>query len=359
MNHDGNLVSSLGVKLYVEGFNAIPTSNIKHMENDAFYNTKWEQCKFGCHTPSYRRIGPSSSYDVALNEVEKKSKLLAGLIDGIYTEGFAQPRNIGLGIERTAEGLGLLGEDSFNQVGAENLVVFDGVAALFKKAMETDYASIINPIAQCVSTVVSSYINLIPKEILEKAIRSEALRISGEVNTTFILSAAQLGILSPPNPATLSQAQSLLSGTSGKIIGKRIGVKVTEAVVSIIVYKISVKILKSPDLNRKVKRTFSSLRKAGKGKLATVLLLLLKGNGTLGYAAKSSRKLQQDCPRLWRLMRYDLKGIDMMLFLVSGYLEEYIDRIKLMETDPMMFISLMNALSKSGKTSEIFLPKKI
>ncbi|TAA41808.1 MULTISPECIES: hypothetical protein [Corallincola] len=359
MAHDGNLVSELGVKKYVQAYKALPFSNVQHMENDAFYQRKWEACDFGCHTPSYRRVTADTSYDVFIGSLNDQSTLLAGVVDGVHAQAIKKPTRIAQGATRTAEGLGLAGEERFKQVGGENLVVLDAFTAVIRKSMDLDIAAILSPVAQCVTTVVSTYVSLLPHEYIHAVAKAGAIKVPTDYDKGFLKVAGELGIIPTPSLPDLADAQSLLQGTSGRIIGKQIGVRTTQALTSIIIYNISLQILKSPDLSRKVKKEFRALRKAAKGNLATVLAGLLQANGMLADCASYSRRLKQDCPRLWQLMRYDLKGVDMLLFLVSGYLSEYLDRIKLLETDPVMFASTMHALIRSGKTKEVFFPKRI
>ncbi|GAA5217165.1 hypothetical protein ACFSJ3_14280 [Corallincola platygyrae] len=359
MAHDGNLVSELGVKKYVKAYKALPYSNVLHMENEAYYQRKWEACDFGCHGPSYRRVTPDTSYDVFISGLNQQSTLLAGVVDGVHTQAIKKPTRMAQGTVRTAEGLGLSGKERFNQVGGENLVILDAFSAIIRKSMDLDISAILSPIAQCVTTVVSTYVSLLPHEYIHAVARAGAIKIPQSYDKGFLKIAAELSIIPTPSLPDLADAQSLLQGTSGRIMGKQIGVKATQALTSIIIYNISLQILKSPNLSRKVKREFGALRKAAKGNLATVLAGLLQANGMLADCASHSRRLKQDCPQLWRVMRYDLKGVDMLLFLVSGYLSEYLDRIKLLETDPMMFASTMHALIRAGKTKEVFFPRKI
>lgn len=80
-------------------------------------------------------------------------------------------------------------------------------------------------------------------------------------------------------------------------------------------------------------------------------------NGWLGIAAAESRQLQADCPTLWKHLRYTMGGFDMMLFLVRGFVSEYLDRIAVLEKNPQLFLGLMASLAKEGKTREIFFPR--
>jgi len=128
----------------------------------------------------------------------------------------------------------------------------------------------------------------------------------------------------------------------------------------IIAAKITKKILRSPQVNQSLRRKLSSLRKSVKktnGGLVTALVVLLNANGFLGLAAAESRKLQIECPTLWKTLRYDLGGFDMMIFMVRDFVAEYLDRISLLEKSPQTFLQLMAALVEEGKTKEVFFPR--
>ncbi|TCI02398.1 cellulose-binding protein [Corallincola luteus] len=359
MTHDGNLVSELGINKYIEAYKSIHFSNISMLGRTSTYEKKWQTCDFGCHGPTFRRAVPNTSYSTVLGGIQKESHFLAGVIDGIKTRAVDTPARIAGGIDRTTEGLGLQGQQRFQDVGGENLVVAQAFATTMKKAWEMDIQSIFNPIAQCVTAVVSAYISILPKEYINAIAETGALKVDSALNEGYIKAAAQLGIINLPDPSQLANASSLLKGRTGQFIGKQVGVKLTNAIIAIIVYQISLKILKSPQLTAHTKKNFSQLRKIAKGGLAGALVNLLKAQGHIDRAADSSRMLKRGCPALWNIMRYDLKGVDMILFLIHDYVVEYLDRLKLLETDPLMFASLMNALIKAGRTKEVFFPKKL
>ncbi len=54
--YDGALISELGVKRYLKGVRAAPSSNIDFFIRGEIANKAWRECNFGCHCPTYRNL---------------------------------------------------------------------------------------------------------------------------------------------------------------------------------------------------------------------------------------------------------------------------------------------------------------
>lgn len=158
----------------------------------------------------------------------------------------------------------------------------------------------------------------------------------------------------------IDAAAEVLKQKSLKIAGKQLGARITQAIACIIAARVTRKIMISPGMTWGAKKQLAKLRKSAKGSggaAGKVLMALLKAQGLLGNAARASRRLEQDCPKLWNFLRYKCGGIDMLLFLVEGSVKEYLDRISVLEKDPILFMKMMKAMIEAGKTTEIFLPQ--
>ena len=155
------------------------------------------------------------------------------------------------------------------------------------------------------------------------------------------------------------QALQFLRDKGTRLIGKTIGKKVAAALAAIIAAHITKKILHNSQDKKIIKRKLAGIRKEWKkanGGLGTTLMVLLKSQGLLGLSAKESRSLQADCPKLWSIMRYKMHGSDMIYFLFRGFIQEYIDRLSLLEKQPAEFAQVMRALIRDKKTTQIYFP---
>lgn len=359
MEFDGQLVSELGVKRYLKGANAQKFSNLSILQSQATLNRRWQECDMGCHTPSYRVMKKELSYDQLLSQIEKISPALAGGIDGVHHETVQQAKLLGAGTQRTAEGLGVAGKDKFSTVGSENWAAYNFVRVNVDNLSNIDISLIDNPITQLVFAVVNEYVGLLPESIIADMVKDGAIVMSDSIDKSFVLGAVKHGLVEAYNADELDAAITFLNQKAERMAGKALGRKLTRVVASIIAAKIARKIMASPDVTFRLKRRIANMKAASKsarGNLGTALVLLLKANGMLGVAAEESRKLKLESPTLWRYLRNDLAGMDMMLFLVRGFVQEYIDRISLLENQPEVFAQLMASLVKAGKTKEIFFP---
>ncbi len=359
MEFDGQLVSELGVKRYMKGFNAAKFSNIKMLQSTSSINIHWQECNFGCHGPSYRVMRRELSYEQFLKQVDNLSPMISGGIDGGKHETIHQVKLAGAGVQRTMEGLGTSGGDKFAQVGAENWAAYNSVKVNVTSLVNLDINLVDNPVMQLVFAIVNEYVSLLPESIVVDMVQDDAIVIPDSIDRTFLLRAAKHGLIEAYKSDELDGAINFLGNKAQRLAGKVMGKKLTRIVAAIIASQIARKILSSPDVNYRLKKRFVKLRasiKPARGHLGSALVLLLKTNGWLGVAAEESRKLQVDSPALWRYLRNDLGGIDMILFLVKGFVQEYIDRISLLEKQPEVFFQLMASLVSAGKTKEVFFP---
>lgn len=360
MELDGQLISELGVKRYLKGRSAQSYANINPLQRPSTINKKWEECNFGCHGPKYRVMTRELSYQEFLSQVDKLSPLVAGGIDGVKHELLTKPQRIAAGAQRTAEGLGASGKDVFAQVGAENMAAYNFVTVNVSRLLNTEFSLLDNPLTQLIFTIVDEYISLLPESMLASMINEGAIIAPDVLDRNFVLSAVRYGLTEAVDAEQIDQAANFLSSKGQRFVGKQVGKKVTRAVAVIIAVKITKKIMLSPGVSRSIKNKISTLRKtvkSAKGNMGTALVTLLQMNGWLGIAAAESRQLQADCPTLWKHLRYTMGGFDMMLFLVRGFVSEYLDRIAVLEKNPQLFLGLMASLAKEGKTREIFFPR--
>ena len=359
MEYDGELISEHGVKRYLKGVNAVQFTNVNPMQRPAALQKKWEECNFACHGPTYRVQRRVVGVDRMIQQINKASPLVAGGLEGVKHELHDKPARIGAGIQRTAEGLGASGKQGIAQVGAENYAAYKFVTVNVSKLLNADFTLLDNPLSQLVFSIVHEYVSLIPNAMLESMLKDGAIIAPDNIDKNYVLSAIRNGLAETIDAEHIDQASKAITSKGQFLVGKTLGKKVTRALAVIIAVKITKKIMRSPEVGRSLRRNLSHLRQSMKNThkgLATVLVVLLNSNGYLGLAAEQSRKLQTECPTLWKHLRYDMGGLDMMLFLVRDFIAEYVDRIAILEKSPQVFLKLMAALIKEKKTKEIFFP---
>lgn len=357
---NGKLISELGFKTYLKGTRAAPFSSIQPLQSQEAIRRNWDKCNMGCHTPSYRVLRKPATYSGLLSHASDISPLLAGGIAGFKSATVQEIDTLASGMVRTGEGLGLAGKERIADVGAENYTVFSLVRVTIRQLLETDLTSIDNPLTQLVFAVVYEYIKLIPEWVIAEVLDENALVFPDDLGKEFVLNASNRGLIDSAMIEHLDAASEVLKQTSLKIAGKQLGARITRAVACIIAARVTRKIMISPGMTWGAKKQLASLRKTAKvsgGAAAKVLMALLKAQGWLGIASRSSRRLEQDCPKLWHFLRYKCGGVDMLLFLVEGSVREYLDRISILEKDPVLFMKMMKSMIDAGKTTEIFLPQ--
>ncbi|WP_341937636.1 cellulose-binding protein [Marinimicrobium sp. C2-29] len=357
--YDGTLISELGVKRYLKGRSDLPTSNINFFVRGGAAETAWKECNFGCHGPTYRNLTKPSTFQEALQPIDQFSPTLAGVVDGIRHQTVGRAQNLAGGIERTGEGLMLGGDDAFQNVGEENLAAYEFATTCFEKLVNFEIDTLDNPLSQAVLTIVNEYTAVIPEWVLRSAYQDGALKLPESVNTVSLIKAVSMGIIKDVDQIDLSEAINLLKNPSKRFAGKQIGKKLASAMGAVLAATICKKLMtQGPGLNA-TKRDIAKLRshmRGLRGGLGGALLKLLQTQGVLDRAGDASRRLNQASPRLWRLLRFDLNGANMVYFLVEPLIKEYVDRLALLERRPQEFSKVMIALMQEKQTKSIFFP---
>ncbi|BFM10650.1 hypothetical protein R50072_08030 [Simiduia litorea] len=357
--YNGRLISELGVEKYLKANSDLAFSNISFFDDTATQERKWKDCNFGCHTPGYRSLKRSATWIDTLTLLDKIDPLAAGIADGIRHQAVVQPAMLGAGIERTAEGLHLAGAEKFSQVGGENWAAIDLLTATYEALFEYELNLLENPVMQCVVTVVNDYISVLPEWVMDELQNSGILNTVGQVDTAILLKAAKYGAVQAISSDEAQAAGDFLKGKTKRVIGKQIGKKVANAIAAAISVQIAKKIMAHESMTYHLKRRLAGIRKQikpAKGGLGGALVTLLKAQGLLGLAAKSSRNLKDKCPTTWHTLRYKLRGCDMVYFLIEPLISEYVDRLSLLEKRPVEFLKVMQALIKEKQTVQIFFP---
>lgn len=359
MEFDGELISELGAKKYLQGYRAQAFSSIKPLQRQSQLEQQWQECNFGCHAPSYRVLRQSQTRSEFLASLNKISPIAAGFAAGVEQQTAHQLEIAGAGVKRTAEGLGAAGREKFSQVGEENVAVFNLVRVSAHSLLNVDLQMLGNPLFKLVFSIVYEYMKLIPEWVIIKAVEGGALKMPDSANKQLLTMAASQGVIESQMLKHIDAAYLALKAKTITAVSKQAGKEVAKAIAAIVAAKVAQKIMLSSAMSFATKKRLAALRKSmksAKGGAATTLILLLKANGFLGVAAEASRDLQRDCPTLWRFLRYRGSGIDMLLFLVKDCVKEYLDRISILEKNPEIFMKMMRSLIQVGKTSEIFLP---
>ncbi len=357
--YDGALISELGVKRYLKATSDIKISNIDFLIRGPAANLSWSECNFGCHGPTYRVLHRHSDLDDILQQLNDISPVLAGVVDGVHAKSTLQVDRLAGGVKRTAEGLYATGEENFRNVGDENAAVYDFAKTAFNSLLTFEVNLLENPVAQIVMTVVSEYISVLPEWFIEESLQQGALKFPDKIDTLWLSKAAAMGIIEYIKPEDIQKAAKLLNEPAqrfvGKQIGKRLAVVIAVAIASAVTKKILSRSAEANMLKRKMVILRRGVRKMNGG-LGSAMITLLKTQGMLNTAAESSRRLQTSCPRVWNILRYKLNGANMVYFLVEKIVEEYVDRLELLERNPKEFGKVIGALIREKRTQEIFFP---
>lgn len=361
--YDGVLISELGAELYLEGRQALKASNISFFDNESVLARKWQECNFGCHTPAYRMLKKSSSWEDVLREIDKLSPAAAGFADGFKYELVDQPAKIAAGIERTTEGLHLQGAERFGLVGEENWATIELIQKVFTAMIEFDLNVFENPLMKTVLVVVNDYIAVLPEWVLAEVHQSGVFNESGQVDAVTLIKASKFLLQDSVTDEEIKIASEFVAGKAQRFIGKQVGKQVSRRLAATIALavatKITRKLLEVDSEKMRLKRRLAALRshaRKAKGGLGSALVTLLKAQGQLGIAAKHSRDLKAKCPKTWHTLRYRLHGCDMVYFLLQPLLSEYVDRLSLLEHQPDEFLKVMRALIEARKTRQVFIP---
>ncbi|MCW8125285.1 cellulose-binding protein [Microbulbifer halophilus] len=358
-NYDGALISELGVKRYLKGRKDIQVSNINFFTRGAETEKAWKACNFGCHGPSYRNLIRPSSFGEFLQPIDETSPALAGIIDGVRHQTVGKAQRLGGGIKRTGEGLKLSGNEAFQNVGNENWAVYEFAQSSFDKLTSVELNSLDNPIFQIVTVIINEYTSVIPEWVLNDAHRDGAFILPDTIDTAWVLKAISLHLIEGVSREDLNEAVHLLNDPTQRLIGKQIGMRLASAIGAILASLVCKKLMAQSRGIDTVKRDLAKLRSQAKkanGSLGKTLLALLNAQGVLSRAGEASRRLQQTSPRIWHILRYRLNGANMVYFLVEPLLQEYIDRLSLLEKKPAEFAKVMTALVRDKQTRQIFFP---
>ena len=357
--YDGALISELGIKRYLKATKDIKSSNIDFLLRGAAANRAWQECNFGCHGPTYRSLKRPSTKAEILQPIDDISPVLAGIVDGMHYQTFEQIDRLAGGVKRTAEGLHAMGEENFRQVGDENIAAFEFAKSAFTNLLTFEIDLLENPISQIVMTVVSEYMSVLPEWVIEETLKKGALKFPDKIDTTWLLKASAMGIIENVSPEHVAQAAKLLNEPAQRFISKQIGKKLAVAIALVIASNISKNLLISTREGNSLKRKMAIYRRSARklnGGLGGAMITLLKAQGMLNKAAESSRQLQISCPRIWSILRHKLNGANMVYFLVDNIVAEYIDRIAVLERNPIEFGKVMEALIKDRQTTSIYFP---
>ncbi|HEY7771717.1 MAG TPA: cellulose-binding protein, partial [Marinagarivorans sp.] len=330
MEFDGELISELGAKKYLQGHKAQAFSSIKPLQRQEQIEQQWQACNFGCHAPSYRVLRKNQTRSEFLASLNKVSPVAAGLAAGVEHQTTHQLDVAGAGIKRTAEGLGVTGSEKFSQVGEENIAVFNLVRVSAQSLLNVDIQMLENPLFKLVLGIVYEYVKLIPEWVIIKAVNGGALHFPDAINKQLLAKAASQGLIEAQMLKHIDAAYQALEAKAIPAVSKQAGKEIAKAIAAMVAAKVAQKIMLSAAMDYATKKRLAALRKSfrsAKGGAATTLVLLLKANGLLGISARASRELQRDCPALWRVLRYQCNGLDMLLFLVRDCVKEYLDRI--------------------------------
>ncbi|WP_347332887.1 cellulose-binding protein [Marinimicrobium locisalis] len=357
--YDGALISEFGVKRYLKATKDIKTANIDFLIRGDAAQKAWQACNFGCHGPTYRSLKKPASRAGLLNHLNDISPALAGLVDGVHHRTTGQVERLAGGMERTADGLHLNGGERFGQVGDENTAALEFATGTFESLVTFEIDVIDNPVSQVVMASVSEYISALPEWLIEETFKQGVLKFPRNIDTRWLLRASAMGVVESTDQKAIIEAADLLKDPAQRMVGKQIGKRLAGTVGLLIATSITKRLLMtSPEVPR-VKRDLVRLRRAaqkGKGGLGGALITLLNTQGLLHKAGESSRRLQSACPRLWRLLRYNLNGANMIYFLVEGMVHEYVDRLALLEQNPREFGKVVEALIREKRTQAIYFP---
>lgn len=358
-SYDGALISELGVKRYLNGVRDQKWSNVNLFLRGEAAKQAWEECNFGCHGPTYRSLRRPSTFSEALKPIDTLSPVLAGAIDGVRHQTIGKAQRVAAGINRTGEGLMLSGEEAFAQVGDENIAAYQFAVGAFEKMVSFEINVLDNPIAQVVMAVVSEYISVLPEWAVKEGYEQGAFKVPERVDMQWLLKALSLGITKGVDRKDIERAADLLNRPAQRLAGKQIGKKVAAALGAILSVYVCKKLLTGVSnhyaTRRRLARLRDNARKLGGG-LGGSVLFLLHSQGLLSIAAGSSRRLHEANPKVWSTLRFRLNGANMVYFLVENLLQEYVDRLSLLEKRPHEFAKVMKALLAAGDTREIFFP---
>lgn len=362
MKYDGKWISEVGIKKYRQAITAQTTASISLLNTPQELERKFKECNFGCHHPGYRGVQKQHEWFQVLRTLDNVDPVLAGIVDGVRDVTYKKVNTLGHGVERTAEGLHLMGAEVFQNVGAENLAVFNSIVPLIEKILNFDMSFFENPIMQVVTCIINEYTSAIPDFIVEKLVEDGSIVFNDGVSKIELLKAISLMVVQGVEAADVNQIYPILEKRGKRMLGKHIGKKLSAVAAAAIATKIAKGMLGQSPETRHIKRELVKIRrglKSAGGGYSKALLSLLSAQGMLGLAARDSRRLRSESFVLWKTLRLQLNGADMVYFLVRPMVQEYVDRISLLEKNPMAFVEMVKALVKSGDANKIYLLSKL
>lgn len=361
----GHLISELGVKRYLEGRHSQQFSNVDLFRDVQKNQTYWKDkpC-FGCHGTSYRTLRKQATWHETVKVIsDVAGPGTAGFVDGVKFQTVDMASKLAHGVGRTAEGLHITGASNFDLVGAENVAIVNLLSHTYKALVNTDISIMDNPLMQNVNLIIDRYLTAVPEWVIEDMLKRGLIEFPEGFDKYQFLSAAKKGIAELSNVEDVDKVVNTLGDGAKKFIGKQAGKHITAklmaSIASAIATDISKSLLSRPANNLMIKRRLVVIRKginSAKGSLGTVLLTLLKTQGLLGLISKASRQLNQKCPRTWSILRYKMHGADMVYYFVQPMIQEYVDRLSILEKDPVKFTKIMTALIRDRKSRDIFYP---
>lgn len=358
MEYEGKWISEIGVKKYRNAVKAQSTANISLLSNPRDLQEKFKECDFGCHHPGYRVVHKTQEWYEVLRTLDAIDPLVAGVANGVRDVTYRKANNLGHGIERSAEGLHLMGGENFRTVGDENVTAYNSVISLIEKILDFDLSVMENPIMQVVTYVINEYSSAIPEFIVMKLVQDGSIIFSDGISKAELLKAVQYRLIGEVSAADIEQFYPYIEKYGKRAVGKQIGKKISVVIAAAIATKIAKGMLAQSHQSRHIKKELVKIRKGlqgAKGGYAKALLTLLETQGTLGIAARDSRRLRSESFILWKTLRFSLTGADMIYFLMRPMVQEYVDRISLLEKNPAEFVRVMQALAKTGDANKIFL----
>ncbi len=311
MEYDGKWISEIGVKKYRNAVKAQNTANISLLNTPQELEQKFKECNFGCHHPGYRVVQRTQEWHEVLRTLDQIDPVIAGIANGVRDVTYKKVNTLGHGIERTAEGLHLKGSEAFQDVGAENVAVYNSVVSLVEKILNFDLSVMDNPIMQMVTYVINEYCSAIPEFIVEKLVQDGSIKFSDGISKAELLKAVQHRLIGGISAADIEQFYPYIEKYGKRAIGKQVGKKLSAVVAAAIATKIAKGMLAQSQESRYIRKELVKIRnglKTAKGGYAKALLTLLSAQGTLGIAARDSRRLRTESFVLWKTLRFDLNA---------------------------------------------------
>lgn len=359
---NGRVVRSMGIQRFLDNCGSSQFSNIDFFASQHQLEHRWRECNMGCHEPAYRTLRHEATYAELLNNLTKIDPT-KGYSVGLVSSAVQTTERIGLGAERTGEGLGLGKDGRVAEIGLENSLAFGLVKDALIKAFTFRLDLVDNPFTAMIIKIVSMYMNYVPDEIIIKlAVEGKYKNLNIDINMAIDASVKGLTNIDI-SKFTRSEIEKignylennpqLILKQIGKYQGRKLATLIATHIAISIAKKIVLTFARSPFYKNTPKSVVSG--KSAKG-LAGVLIALLKTQGMLQAASNASHRLHNRSPKLWHFLR-SRGGYDLIYFFTEDYLTEYVDRIGLAERNPVLFVEMIAAILKPpGNIKDVFFP---